>query len=1226
MNLRTLIPMAIVPILAGMCVACLAGVTSSSREVSPVRKTIEPENLATVQYGAIPLPSSQSTNADAQVEKAFDGSPETKWVSAPGVFPNWIEIRWPQPVSVSKIIVTEDASGRSSEYRIDALVGGKWAQVVPPKANASESGRAIVEEFKPARTTRVRYYMLKTEGDPKTALSVVSDLQVWGTADWLDAVKLMSKPNWRSEWIWYPEGDVSDVTRYFRRHFAIEDIKSVENAFLQIAGDDSYVVYLNGNLIGKGNYETALYDVRKSIRAGDNVLAIQCYQSSIFAGLIAELSLIRPHGEVERVVTDKTWKSYNAPCPNWNAVDLDESEWRFCKEEGMPPHCANHAEQRYIDVSPKEPFRCKVASIEPAVVKPGMSVKLNLEISAEDRRSDDYAFVVSIGERSLDTLGQYGVASKPVLPSMKTSAWEPGHGYPIQVEILLPTWAPHGAMPISVEPVGNGASGCIDGVKDNIVGSMKIHRFAEDPKPWPAVPPKTEVRYIDEQPKLFVNGKMITPFIMTENWAPSYQSFGEHAKTGAHVWRTMCLKWVSAPSDTPEGRANQELYLAKFDQQIGALLRIDPNAYIIICPMVRPTKEWTDTHPDEATLLADGTRLQYSLSSQVWAKQIQGDIGGLVKHLQSGPYAGHVIGVQFEMAEETYYFGLMTNQPGTPREKMIVGDYSPVHLKAFRAWLRDHYTNDVNALRDAWKDPSVTFETAAPDLEVLRREDFMMFRDPAKTRMPMDYWTFHADEMANRAIDLARAIKTASGGKYLCGLWGFYSNGFNAAGTNPGRTHHCGYLSLEKVLDSPHLDYIAPLNAYTFTRWGTPMVPINLAESIRRHKKMLLVEFDVRTFYTPLQFTERTYSRQETLSVIRRDIAASAMRSDAHWWVGFATGTEGRISVPWFGEESVSETLAKGRRIYDAAYRNGGSKSISEVAVFMNNWDVPALDLMYVHKLLASAQYQFGYFETTKLGAPVDYYLVDDIGLPSLDQYKVLVFANAYNLSQTQRDIIKSRFLKAGKTVVWLYAPGFSDERTLSVEHMKDLTGIGIGLDAEMMTTPEVRIEPGHALTAGVLAGLKVYPHQWEHDIEPVRLGPLFYVDDKDAEILGRYAHNSKPAYAAKKMNGGTSVYMAVPYMDASVLRAVCKSAGVHLYTDQDAYLDATHNYLLISATQSGIDRTISLPHRSTVYDVWAHRVLARNADSFRAAIGPLDTGFYFIGSDAEVDGFVKRL
>ncbi|MBI4024196.1 MAG: beta-galactosidase [Verrucomicrobia bacterium] len=1192
----------------------------------------EPNNVAKTAFGAMVLPSSQSPSPDATIENVFDGNFDTRWLSAMGAFPNWIEVRWPQPVTLSKLVVNESFLHKSAQYRIDACRNGKWFPVLPPKANPRKAGEQIVETFAPVETTKIRYYLLAPEGDPKTACSSVLELQACSASETAD-LSWVQKPSWKSNWIWYPEDNVDDVVRYFRKHFQIGNPSSVPEAKLQIAADDTYEVYLNGKFVGNGGIPTDLYDVKSLLVAGDNVLAVKCHEFSIFEGLIAELALTRADGSVERIVTDKTWKSSNrdlsapgqADEARWQEARLDDRDWKVCKEEGMPPNCLHHASQEYFDKGVKETFRQRSLQTTPAEIKPGMTVDIRFEMETDGKIQNDYAFVLRVGEKPVALHADYTVAATTFLPPKPTSQWAAGRKQMLTAKLHIPDWAPHGDFPIFLTPVGRGLEGVVGGASEGMVGRLKIKKFDAAPKAWPAEPPQTEVKYENGHPTLYVNGKVVPPFIMTEMFYPSYESIGEHAKTGIHVWRIYAQKGIVSRFNLNDKKAENEEFFAALDQEIECLLKVDPDACILVGTGFDVSQAWTDKYPDDATLLADGRRLQHSFSSRRWIEESLDDARELVKHLLSRKYSGHIIGLHTALGGETYYHGLNANTWDTKRENIIAGDYSPEHNRAFRLWLKEKYGNDVKAFQSAWKNDAVTFEIAKPDIQVLRKEDLLVFRDPARTRLPMDYWEFHSDVMAQRLIDFGKAVKEASGGRYLTGFWGLYGDGFNAAGATPGRLHHCAYAGLQKVLESPHIDYIALLHAYAKVRWGTPAIPISLTESIRRHKKMLLVEYDTRTFFTPLQFTDRTYSQQETLSVLKRNIATSTVRGDALWWVGFREGATGRLSMPWFAEDSIVETLREGRKIYSAAYRTDLA-SVSEVAVFMNNTDLYGLDLYRAPKLLGSLQYNSHINELPKLGAPYDLYHLDDIALSGMDRYKVYVFANAFTLNAPQRKRIQETACRPGKTVVWVYAPGFSDGLRLSVENIKRLTGFAVGVDAEHRV-PEATIESGHRLTQALAPGYRIKPSDYQGTPGfPFEIGPIFHVQDSAAEVLGKYVHNGKTAIASKEINGATSVYLAIPCLNAALLRSICRAAGVHFYCDGDLLLDANRHLIAITATADGFDGVVALPAPNTVYDVFERRMIGKNLNRFQASVRPLTTALYYYGSESEVKKFAASL
>jgi hypothetical protein len=65
---------------------------------------------------------------------------------------------------------------------------------------------------------------------------------------------------------------------------------------------------------------------------------------------------------------------------------------------------------------------------------------------------------------------------------------------------------------------------------------------------------------------------------------------------------------------------------------------------------------------------------------------------------------------------------------------------------------------------------------------------------------------------------------------------------------------------------------------------------------------------------------------------------------------------------------------------------------------------------------------------------------------------------------------------------------------------------------------------------------------------------------------------------------------------------------------------------MTITATGEGYRSPIKLPQRSSVYDVFGGKIVARNVIAFQADVPPLTTLLYYIGSEAQMKQFAERL
>jgi len=87
-------------------------------------------------------------------------------------------------------------------------------------------------------------------------------------------------------------------------------------------------------------------------------------------------------------------------------------------------------------------------------------------------------------------------------------------------------------------------------------------------------------------------------------------------------------------------------------------------------------------------------------------------------------------------------------------------DYSPYMKEEFRLWLRERYNNDLNALRKAWNNSTVTFDTAEPPQPPKpdKSLDNTILNGPGDTRRQWYDWQLFRLEMKKRERDHFAAL------------------------------------------------------------------------------------------------------------------------------------------------------------------------------------------------------------------------------------------------------------------------------------------------------------------------------------------------------------------------------------------------------------------------------------------------------------------------------------
>lgn len=1187
--------------------------TDKTPVINKVKKESEisqSRNIATKKFRAVILPSSQwQKDHSLSIEQAMDGNFDSYYLSGKNDGVHWIEIRWPQPILADGVQVSFRTPYSSKAYQVKYFDKGEWKELISVKDNLN-----ALHDFQPINSDKIRLYF-DDEPDRQIALN---EVQITGNAP----ESFLKSPCWNAFFIWYPEPTVNNAVRYFRRNFQVENRTAIKKAMLQICADDAYTVYINGNLVGTGGFQPEIYDVTSLLKPGRNSVAILVREFSICEGVLAELTLIDSLDEIKRINTDLTWLASNELIKDWNKSDFDDRKWVHAVRSSNLGDYASNIKYRHFS-SNENDFDLKQLTPEKTVVRPGEAFELRATLSCRKNIKQDYGFKVIIGEEALNATSEYTVLTADLQPDLPTSKWQPGKTYELVWKMQMPNWAPHGKIPIQFNAINSNGEIVIASKQNNI----EIIRF-DNPPPRRNKPIHAAVVSTDGQPHLEINGKRMPPVIFCLNsYNNTFRELGEHSSIQTGLYRYVMLGTNLYPPKEADPEKFFSRTMAVIDQDINNMLRLYPNAYILFSLSFRPEAAWSEEWPDETVHMSDGSHIKHSFSSEVWLKMSNDAASRIITHLRKSDYAGHIAGIHFSIGEgaEAMHWGHRTNGFTTPREKVIAGDFSPPAMKKFRNYLQRIYNNDINALRSAWKKPQIDFESAGVDIAELRREDQQNFRDPSKGRMFMDYWNFHASSVAEAAVTLAENIKNACNNEWLVGLWGFYNLAQLHLIYSPASSHIVAYSGIDKVLRSPAIDYLACIQSYAGVNARTPVITGMPDASFKLHNKIYLEEFDIRTFFTDLTFSHsHTSSQNETQNIIKRDFGESIVRNNLCWFCGFARGLEGRRSIGWYSEDSLIKLLNQCAKIGESvqAYSN---KSNAEVALFVNARDISSMDIMDAPGTLTNTQYNTVFQQLRKIATPYDCYFLDDFSEKLLKQYKVVIMLNAFYIPSDDRIRIRKTLEAQGKTVVWLYAPGYSDpQEGLSVNNILDLTGIKVGMTPEFREKLDVEVRGDNVYAAGI-SGHRFGPYCYAHDRRKQQIGPVFHVDDLEAKIFGFYVHNAKPALAIKKIGNMTSIYCAVPIISYELLKNIFHEAGVHFYTDFPVYLNASSRFITVHSREA-VKTDIKLTENLWALDLFNNKIVAQNQSSFFLNAAAGTSNLYFIGKESEIREILKNL
>lgn len=612
----------------------------------------------------------------------------------------------------------------------------------------------------------------------------------------------------------------------------------------------------------------------------------------------------------------------------------------------------------------------------------------------------------------------------------------------------------------------------------------------------------------------------------------------------------------------PWPKPGEEPDFTEVDRCMEATLREDSAALMLPRFGMMPPGWWLEQHPDDRLLFDDGKTVSVSVASEAWRADMQECLRELVRHCES-KYGDHILGYHPCGQHTGEWFYERSWEP-------CLSDFSPAMDAGFRDWLRSMY-GDLEALRRAWNDPEINFESVrVPPADRQRATALGFFRDPAVERPVIDYFLYKQVAMEEPLELMARVIKQETGGRKLsCFFYGYL---FDMHGIPMG-PQNSGHLAMARLLACPDVDILCSPISYLDRELGGAGMFMSAVDSVRGHGKLWLNEDDTRTYLTP---PDSGFGRVDTpagtFQVHQRNFAQLWPRRLASWYMDLG-------GIGWLNGQDIWDNIHRLQAFYEAHLEEPATWNPETVLIV--DEDSPrytACDRRLHSPLVYEMRSQ--YF---RMGAPFSIFLLSDLVAGKVPPAKAYFFANGHHLDARQREAIAQA--TKGRTAVWFYGGGFLGDRADDA-NITEVTGI-----------PVKRIPPesGRALPVSAeegLAGSMSEPFGTE-----TVLDPLWTVDAPDAEIIARYSSGNVAA-AAKHTPDGLRVYIGALHCPARLLRNILKASGVHVYSDSDDVLLTDGRLLGLTATAPG-NKTLSLPRPATVTDALSGAVIAEETTTF---------------------------
>jgi hypothetical protein len=684
-------------------------------------------------------------------------------------------------------------------------------------------------------------------------------------------------------------------------------------------------------------------------------------------------------------------------------------------------------------------------------------------------------------------------------------------------------------------------------------------------------PLKVAVKPTPTGPVLQINGQPQAPMLFhvgqaygqSVNPANAEIHLAEFEMAGRHGIQLLSLS--IAPNFPKEGEAFD---FTSTDLWIDNILRVHPDALFMPRIGIWGPSWLRGAYPDEIDQFHDGSKgEQMSVFSPGWRAQAERNLVALVRHLEE-KYGDRMFGYQPTMghAGEWYY-----NEAWFDK----ISGYEKPSVEAFRAYLKNAY-GTVEALRAAWRDPAVTFENApVPANHKIRTRTAGTFRDPATERQVIDFFEAQNAGMCDAAIGICKAIKSAAPDKIACIFYGYTME----LGAQPLGIAPSGHLALGRLLKSPYVDAVAGPIGY-FNR-GLGGYFMGAVDSVQRAGKLWFNEDDSRTHVSGVkEGWGVTSTLSETRSLHTRNLAHVLTRGAGAWWTDIP-------GAGWLNDDETIKHLGVLKKIYESTLDHLEPYT-PEIAVIVDEKSSLYLGpgLQVSHPLLHVFRKEFYH-----AGAPIGVYLLGDLLAGKVPPVRLYLMVNLFHLDPQPAQQLKALMRQDGRTAVWMYAPGYIREDSLSLQFVEDLTGLALAKsdrgDGHIVLENE-----GGAFDAG-------HPH----------LSPTIAVADPTATTLARYADGNQPAIASKKVADSLQVFCGTLQLPARLIRRIAREAGVHVYSDSDDLIMAGNSYVSLFATSAG-QKTLRMPTSCSLVDAVSGEKLGP-ASVFEFEAGLRDTRLF---------------
>lgn len=686
-------------------------------------------------------------------------------------------------------------------------------------------------------------------------------------------------------------------------------------------------------------------------------------------------------------------------------------------------------------------------------------------------------------------------------------------------------------------------------------------------------------------PGLVHDGAPATPVLFWQA-KPSEYEFDTLTRHGLHLYSLFSSATHYAH---PYWKSREEIDISYMTDEMDRVLRIDPEAKFLPRVYAITPEWWIRENPDERFVCAGekGVIGRESFASDKARREVGETYREVVRRLLAR-YGDKLIGIHVASGPWGEWF-TWDAEPACEKyhgENPTAGDVSEPMRRAFVAYLKKKYGGDVTKLRRAFGDATATFESVTVPSKAERQKlDVGIWRDPAKSRRVMDYFECHHAVSASMIDHYCRIVKEVSPRLATSVFYGYL----------PEETWglECDHRAISQLYRSPHVDILASPHTYGRRRPGSDGALRQYFSSAARHGKFFIDEADDRTHLEALKtgFKDGAFSKtmEDSLGVLWREFGNAVTRGCGLWYMDVRTDN--------FKDPTILDAVARAHKWYGRALGLPRTHR-SEVALVSN----PESEFYFGYRntitnSISNCAYGYQMRDFYRAGAPFDWYLIDDLEAVAESPVKVVVFLDCQYLTSDQLAAVR-KLRAAGRTLVWVHAPGYAAPDGLSVERMSELTGFGFRRIAEG------KLEARDSETGALLGSGN---QQLDLFLPQTRAGDRTLSVGTEGELANR------PVVVERDMGTWRSVFAAVPGISSNGLRQLYREAGVHIYTDSYIVFSANENWLMLHANGAE-EVSVRLPRKvRKITDVVTERVVGEHVSAFVRKMAAHETAVFLL-------------